>query len=393
MRKHERIYATVDLDALMFNMESMHSNIKSGTSMMAVIKTNAYGHGATELSHELESLDYLYGFAVATADEAMELRSSGIAKPILILGYTFPDSYEVLVKNDVRLAVFRPDQAKQLSDAAVKLGKMAHFHLAVDTAMSRIGVRPDESSIQMVKEMSELPNVEFEGIFTHFSKADMTGTAPTEKQIELFKYYIELCSKNGIEFKIHHCSNSAGIVLYNEANMDMVRAGITLYGLWPSNEVERNIISLKPLLALKSHIVYIKYIEPEEAVSYGGTYVAKDRRRVATIPVGYGDGYPRSLSNKGYVLIKGQKAPILGRVCMDQFMVDVTDIAEASEGDEVTLLGKDGEAEITMEELGDLSGRFNYELACDLGRRIPRLYMKSGKVVSVRDEFEECYQN
>ena len=391
MRKYERIYATVDLDALMFNMDSMHSNIKNDTSMMAVIKTNAYGHGATELSHELEALDYLYGFAVATADEAMELRSSGIAKPILILGYTFPDSYETLVANDIRPAVFRADQAKALSEAAVKLGKTVHFHLAVDTAMSRIGVRPDESSIEMVKEMYSLPNVEFEGVFTHFAKADMVGKEPTEKQIRLFRDYIELCRTNGIEFKIHHCSNSAGIVEYNEANMDMVRAGITLYGLWPSNEVKRNIISLKPLLALKSHIVYIKYIEPSEAVSYGGTYVAESQRRVATIPVGYGDGYPRSLSNKGYVLIRGRKAPILGRVCMDQFMVDVTDI-EASEGDEVTLIGRDGDEEISMEMLGDLSGRFNYELACDLGRRIPRIYMKSGKVVSVRDEFSECYQ-
>ncbi|XME03131.1 alanine racemase [Lachnospiraceae bacterium C1.1] len=387
MGKYERVCATVDLDALHFNLESMKNNLAAGTKIMAVIKTNAYGHGAVQIAGEIEKTDYVYGFATATFEEAMELRSNGIAKPVLVLGYTFPESYEEMVKNDIRPAVFRLDQAEGFSEAAVNVGKKVYFHLAVDTAMSRIGVRPDEGSVQTVKTMAELPNVEMEGIFTHFSKADMKGRDNTLEQIRKFRNFVDMLKKNRIEFKIHHCSNSAGIVQYKEANMDMVRAGITLYGLWPSDEVRRDIIDLKPLLALKSHIVYIKYIEPGEAVSYGGTYTAESRRRVATIPVGYGDGYPRSLSNKGYVIIRGKKAPILGRVCMDQFMVDVTDIKDAAEGDEVTLIGKDGNEELSMELMGDLSGRFNYELACDLGRRIPRIYIKDGKAVEIRDEF------
>ncbi|MCR4743899.1 MAG: alanine racemase [Lachnospiraceae bacterium] len=387
MGKYERVCATVDLDALHFNLESMKNNLAAGTKIMAVIKTNAYGHGAIQIANEIEKIDYLYGFATATFEEAMELRSNGIAKPVLVLGYTFPECYEDMVRNEIRPAVFRADQARALSEAAVKVGKKIHFHLAVDTAMSRIGVRPEEKSVDTVKAMAELPNVEMEGIFTHFSKADMIGRDNTLVQIKKFSSFIEMLEKAGVKFKIHHCSNSAGIVQYKEANMDMVRAGITLYGLWPSNEVRRDIIDLKPLLALKSHIVYIKYIEPGEAVSYGGTYTAESRRRVATIPVGYGDGYPRSLSNKGYVIIRGKKAPILGRVCMDQFMVDVTDIKDVAEGDEVTLIGKDGNEELSMELIGDLSGRFNYELACDLGRRIPRIYIKDGKAVEIRDEF------
>ncbi|MCR5526361.1 MAG: alanine racemase [Lachnospiraceae bacterium] len=393
MKKFERVYATVDMDALRFNMESMRSNIDPETKMMAVIKTNAYGHGAIEVAKEIEATDYLFGYAVAVAEEALELRKAGIKKPILILGYTFPETYECLIENDVRPAVFREDQAEELSKAAVKLGKTVHFHLAVDTGMSRIGVRPDVSSLELVKKMAALPNVEMEGVFTHFAKADMTDTEPTEIQIEKFRSFIELLEKNGVSFKIHHCSNSAGLIRFKDANMDMVRAGITLYGLWPSDEVERDIVPLKPLLALKSHIVYIKYTVPGAGVSYGGTYTAGENTRIATIPVGYGDGYPRMLSNKGYVLIHGKKAPIIGRVCMDQFMVDVTGIPEASEGDEVTLIGRDGAEEITMEELGEISGRFNYELACDLGRRIPRIYLKRGKVVSVRDEFDKCFQN
>lgn len=393
MRKFDRVCATVDMDALRFNMESMRSNIDPKAKMMAVIKTDGYGHGAVEIAREIEDTDYLFGYAVAVEEEALELRKAGIKKPILILGYTFPDTYEILVENDVRLAVFREDQAEELSKAAVKLGKKVYFHLAVDTGMSRIGVHPDESSVELVKKMAKLPNVEMEGIFTHFAKADMTDKEPTEVQIEKFSSFIRLLKENGVEFKIHHCSNSAGLIRFNEADMDMVRAGVTLYGLWPSDEVERDIIPLKPLLALKSHIVYIKYTAPGVGVSYGGTYVTKENVRIATVPVGYGDGYPRSLSGKGYVLIHGKKAPILGRVCMDQFMVDVTDIPEAAEGDEVTLIGRDGDEEITMEELGDLSGRFNYELACDLGKRIPRIYLKRGKVVSVRDEYARCFQN
>ncbi|MDD3414063.1 MAG: alanine racemase [Lachnospiraceae bacterium] len=387
--KYMRVYASVNLDAIKSNLEQMKSNIKKDTMITAVIKTDGYGHGAVPIAHEIEECPYLYGFAVATIEEAVILRKSGIKKPIIILGFTFPDAYKDIVTYDIRPAVFKEDMARELSMEAAKQHKTVHFHLKVDTGMSRIGMMPEESSIPLVQIMKNLPGVEIEGIFTHFAKADMMDKGPTDIQIQKFTSFIQKLENAGIRIPIHHCSNSAGIVEIPDANMDMVRAGITLYGLWPSDEVKQDIISLTPVLELKSHIVYIKEIEPGTQVSYGGTYQATNKRRIATIPVGYGDGYPRSLSGKGYVLIKGKKAPILGRVCMDQFMVDVTDIQEAEEFMEVTLIGKDENEILSMEEIGIISGRFNYELACDLGKRIPRVYLKNGKEVKTKDYFDD----
>ena len=279
---------------------------------------------------------------------------------------------------EIRPAVFRADTLGQLRDAA-----KAHpvkIHIAVDTAMSRIGIRPGDDGLAFVRSALSFPGIEVEGIFTHFSRADEAGEDSirnTQRQIREFAAFTERIEKElGFRIPVRHCSNSAGIISYQDANMDMVRAGITLYGLWPSGEVPTDIVPLRPVLSLRSHIVYVKEVPAGTPVSYGGTFVTgADRTRIATIPVGYGDGCPRSLSNKGYVLIRGQRAPVLGRVCMDQFMVDVTKIPEAAEGDPVTLIGQDGADAITMEQLGALSGRFNYELACDLGPRVPRIYL------------------
>ena len=375
MSSNKRVCAYVNLDNVLFNMESMHKAIDINTKMMAVIKTDGYGHGAVEIANTIEKLDYLFGFAVATIDEAIVLRESGVIKPILILGFVFKEDYELLIKYDLRTAVFKYDMAKELSDEALKQGKTAYMHIKADTGMGRIGFLVNEESFNVVGKISKLPNVCLEGVFTHFAKADMTDHNPTFVQIDKYKEFIEGCRDKGVEFKIHHCSNSAGIIDFKEANFDMVRAGITLYGLMPSDEVSKDKVLLKPLMSLKSHIAYIKEVNKGDAISYGGTYVANDKRKIATIPVGYGDGYPRSLSNKGYVLINGQRAYITGRVCMDQFMVDVTDIENVKEFDEVTLIGDDGKESITMELLGDLSGRFNYELACDINKRVPRKYI------------------
>ncbi len=388
MERYKRVAAFVDLDAVHENLRAMYlKNVRAGSRMIAVVKTNGYGHGAVEVAREIEEEEFLYGYAVATVEEALELKEGGVKKPIILLGYTFPDTYPDIIKNELRPAVFKLDQAKALSDEAVKQGKEAYFHLAVDTGMGRIGVKSDESSIDLVKEIFSLPNVVSEGIFTHFAKADEPGTMATERQIGSFRDYIFLLEGEGINFRLKHCSNSAGIVLYPEANMDLVRIGIVMYGMWPSDEVPLDPSCVRPVLELKSHIVYIKSIAPGDEVSYGGTYVAVRNRKVATIPVGYGDGYPRSLSNRGYVLIRGYRAPILGRVCMDQFMVDVSDIPDVSEGDTVTLIGTDGDRYISAEELGRLSGRFNYELICDLGSRVPRIYTKRGETVSIRYPF------
>lgn len=388
MKSNKRIYASVDLDAVKFNLESMKKNIDEKTMIMAVVKTDGYGHGATAIARATQDIDYLWGYAVATDEEAFILRHNGITKPILVLGYTFEESYEEIVRQDIRPVVFKEDMARELSAEAVRQGRKVYFHLGVDTGMGRIGVFPDESSVELVKKIALLPNVVMEGIFTHFSKADMKDKRHTDGQIERFSNYIRLLHENGVDFKLHHCSNSAGIVEIRNANMDMVRAGITLYGLWPSDEVERK-IALRPVLALKSHIVYIKKVDPGTEIGYGGTWKAERPSRIATLPVGYGDGYPRGLSNKGYVIIRGRRAPITGRVCMDQVMVDVTDIPDAAEYDEVTLIGRDGSDEITMDELGDISGRFNYEIACCINKRVPRVYMKDGQPVSEMNYFGE----
>lgn len=387
MKHYSRVYASIDLDAIRHNLESMKKNIAKDTKIIAVIKTDGYGHGAVPIAQEIENYEYLFGFAVATSDEAMQLRKNGIKKPLLILGYTFEESYEELIENEVRMAVFKYDMAKEISDAAVRLKKNAIIHIKADTGMSRIGIKPDRSGADVVKQIATLPNITVEGIFTHFAKADETDKTATYEQIRKFNEIIALIESRRVNIPIKHCSNSAGIVEIREANMDVVRAGITLYGLWPSDEVDKTIINLKPVLSLKSKIVYIKEIEAGTSVSYGGTFTAGKITRVATIPVGYGDGYPRSLSNKGYVLIHGKKAPILGRVCMDQFMVDVSDITEAKELDEVTLVGESEGARLTVEEVGGISGRFNYEFVCDLGKRIPRVYIKNGVPVKTLDWF------
>lgn len=385
---YQRVYAEIDLDAVCYNMEQMHNNLSPDTQMIGVIKTDGYGHGAVQIGRELEKMSYVFGYAVATAEEAMILRHAGLQKPILILGYTFPYCYEDLIRNDIRPAVFREDMIAELSACACRVGKSAKVHVKVDTGMTRIGIRPDESGIAFVDKILHTDGIDLEGMFTHFARADETDKTSVKEQIRQIKGFMsDVEEKLDCHIPIKHCSNSAGIIGLPEANMDVVRAGITLYGLWPSSEVSKDIVDLKPVLSLRSHLVYVKEVEAGVSVSYGGTYVTPKKMRIATVPVGYGDGYPRGLSNKGYVLIRGRKAPILGRVCMDQFMVSVDDIPDAAEGDEVTLIGTDGACQITMEELGVLSGRFNYEFACGLGKRIPRVYLKNGQIIADKDYY------
>lgn len=390
LENYQRVCAFIDLDAVCYNMEQMYGNLSDNTKIIGVIKTDGYGHGAVQIGHELEKMDFVFGYAVATAEEAMILRHAGLCKPILILGYSFPYAYEDLIRYDIRPAVFREDTIEELSACAGRMGKSIKVHVKVDTGMTRLGVMPDDSGMAFMDKVLHADGVELEGMFTHFARADETDKTSAREQLKQMQNFI---SRVEMELNCHipikHCSNSAGIAELPEANMDVVRAGIMIYGLWPSEQVSRDIVRLRPVLSLKSHIVYIKEVEAGVPVSYGGTYVTTKRMRVATIPVGYGDGYPRGLSNKGYVLIRGRKAPILGRVCMDQFMVDVDDIPEAAEGDEVTLIGTDKDLEITMEEVGELSGRFNYELACDLGKRIPRVYIKNGQVTETKDYYED----
>ena len=389
MNSYQRVWAEVDLDAIRENMMHMKENIAPETKILAVIKTDGYGHGGVPIAQMLEEMDFIFGYAAATYEEAHVLREAGMEKPILILGYTFPYCYEELIREEIRPAVYRRDTVEELAAAAAKVGKKAKVHIKVDTGMGRIGITPDDEGIEFVRFVMEHPELEVEGIFTHFAKSDEADKTSANHQLELFRNFIHrIQSELGLDIPVKHCSNSAAILEMPQANMDMVRAGITTYGLYPSEEVRKDIVPLRAAMSLYSHIIYCKTIHAGQSVSYGGLFTAKKDTRVATIPVGYGDGYPRSLSGKGYVLIHGKKAPILGRVCMDQFMVDVSEIPEAMEGDRVTLLGSDGQERITAEELGELSGRFNYEFVCTLGKRIPRVYRRNGEITEVKDYFE-----
>ena len=389
LESYQRVWAEVDLDAIWENMVHMKENIAENTKILAVIKTDGYGHGGVPIAKMLEQLDFMFGYAAATYEEAHVLREAGVKKPILILGYTFPYCYEELIREEIRPAVYRRDTVEELAAAAAKVGQKAKVHIKVDTGMGRIGITPDEEGLEFVRFLIEHPELEVEGIFTHFAKSDEADKTSANHQLELFQNFIDkIQTELGITIPVKHCSNSAAILEMPQANMDMVRAGITTYGLYPSEEVSKDIVPLRAAMSLYSHIVYCKMIHAGQSVSYGGLFTAQKDTRVATIPVGYGDGYPRSLSGRGYVLIHGKRAPILGRVCMDQFMVDISEIPEAMDGDKVTLLGMDGTERITAEELGELSGRFNYEFVCDLGKRIPRVYRQHGEITEVRDYFE-----
>ena len=379
MKKFERVKAVVSLDAIAHNFAEMKKNIAKGTKIVAVIKADGYGHGAEAIARLIEDYDYIWGFATATAEEALELRHAGITKPVLILGLVFEEYYEELAANDVRITISDLNTAVEYAKAGARIGKNVHIHLALDTGMTRIGYADIPENAVKIEEISKIPNLVIEGMFTHFARADEFDRSPALVQLDRYLRFADLLEKRGVHIPVRHCSNSAGIIRVPEANLNAVRAGITIYGIYPSNEVERDIVKLIPAMELKSHISYIKTVEPGAAFSYGGTFTAKKEMKVATIPVGYADGYPRSLSNKGWVLIHGKKAPILGRVCMDQFMVDITKIPDAKAGDEVTLIGKDGKEFISIEKFGDLSGRFSYEFACDISKRVPRVYIKDGK--------------
>lgn len=391
MRPYTRVYASVDLDAIEANMKAMAANLTEGTAVMGVVKTDGYGHGAVPVAKAIAP--YVEAYAVATVEEAVNLRRHGITKPILILGVTHERHNEELIRYDIRSAVFKKSQALSLARTARALGRTAGVHLALDTGMSRIGMTVCEESADLSAEICAMEGIRVEGIFTHFARADETDKACARKQLAEYLDFIKMLERRGIHIPIKHVSNSAGIVDMKEANCGMVRAGISIYGLYPSGEVAKEQVLLRPAMELKSSVTYIKTISEGTAVSYGGTFVASKPMVVATVPVGYGDGYPRSLSGKGRVLIRGKSAPILGRVCMDQMMVDITEISEAEEDDQVTLIGRDGGEQITVEELAALSGGFHYEIVCGIGKRVPRVYTRGGEIVGKKDYFDDPYDD
>lgn len=377
MNKYLRTFVEIDVDAIENNLLELQKCIENDTLKCAVVKADAYGHGAVTIAELLsDKVDF---FAVASADEAMELRRSGIKNNILVLSYTHSDDYEELIQNDIRLTVYNKDRAKKINEVAGQLGKTAKVHIAIDTGMTRIGFYPDDYSLNAVCEINKLENIELEGIFSHYACADMTNKEISAKQTGLFKSFIEKCTGCGVDFKIHHMCNSAAISEFTE-HFDMVRMGISLYGLYPSDETDKSVISLKPALTFKSHIISIKDVPEGIGISYGHTYKTDKPQRIATVSAGYADGYPRALSGCGRVIVNGKYAPIVGRVCMDMFMIDVTDI-DCTVTDEVILFGSDGELSVSPEEIGEKSMSFNYEVICGVSRRIPRVYKKDGKII------------
>ncbi|MDR1734333.1 MAG: alanine racemase [Oscillospiraceae bacterium] len=384
MQHYHRTWAEIDLNAIEENVQAARAKLPLGTRLCCVIKADGYGHGASELAKFLgDKADY---YAVAVLEEALTLRQGGITKPMLILGYTSPSQAAVVVKADLTQTVFTFAAAEALSAAAAALGKAVKVHIALDTGMNRIGFPDTAESIHEIQRIHELPFLEIEGLFTHFARADEIDKTSANLQYARYAAFAEKLAAAGVPIPIKHVCNSAGIMEMPQ-KLDMCRLGISLYGLYPSDEVDPGNMEIRPAMTWKTHVVHIKTVPAGEGISYGHTHITRRETVVATLPVGYADGYPRALSNKGHVLIHGQYAPILGRVCMDQFMVDITDIPGVQVEDAAVLIGRMGEKEITMEEIGAASASFNYETACRVGQRVPRLYLYNGETVGWHSVF------
>lgn len=377
MSNFNRIQAVIDLDSIRHNIKLMKALAGEDKKLLAVIKADAYGHGAVAVAKALEDLADFY--AVALVDEGIELRKNGIDKPILILGYTDPSDYEFLIQYDIRPAIYDVNDASALSQLAMQMGVKAKLHIKVDTGMGRIGFTCDEKGVQDICRIGAMPGLELEGIFTHYAKADELDKTAANWQLERFRWITCELSKKGLNIPVKHIANSAGIMEMDNTGFDMVRSGIVTYGLYPSEEVDKHIAKLAPAMSLTSKVIFVKEVKAGTGIGYGWSYVADRDMRVATVSAGYADGYPRSQSNIGRVIIHGKWAPIIGRVCMDQFMVDVSHIDGVKVKDDVILIGKDGDKVISVEEVAAPANSFNYELVCNVGRRVPRVYVKNGK--------------
>lgn len=373
-----RTEAAIDLDAVEYNFKNTRAKLPEEVKLLCVIKADAYGHGAVTLGRLLDGKCDFFG--VACIEEAVELKKAGIKNPVLILGYVFPEFYDLAVRYGIRIPIFSYEAAKALSDEAVKQGKTAPFHFCIDTGMSRIGFQVNEENADICKRITELPSIKAEGLFSHFATADCADLTRAKAQREKYKKFVSMLEERGIDIPVKHLNNSAGIMNFDEY-FDMCRMGIILYGLYPSAEVDKSLLQIRPALSWKARISHIKTLEAGREISYGGTYRTDEERVIATIPVGYADGYPRCLSNKGRVLVNGKFANIVGRVCMDQFMIDITGIDGAKVGSEAVLIGRSGENELTMEEVSEAAYSFNYELPCRIARRVPRVYYKNGAPV------------
>ena len=373
MNRYLRCYAEISLEAIGHNIREVKKRLPEGVKLLGVVIANAYGHGAVPVASYLENqVDY---FATATIEEAVELRENGISAPILILGYVSPSQYGDLVEYDITQTIDSYAQALALEKEAARQNRKAKAHLAVDTGMTRIGFQVTEHDADEAAKIADLPHIELEGMFTHFSCADQEDKTYCSMQMEKYDKMTALLAERGVTIPLRHICNSAGIMEFDDHRFEMVRSGIITYGIYPSEEVKKERLDLIPALSWKSHVIHVKEVGTGIGVSYGATYVTeKPMTRIATVSAGYADGYPRALSNQGCVLIHGKKAPIIGRICMDQMMVDVTDIPDVQVEDVVTLVGTDGDETITIEEIANPAARFDYEMLCDISSRVTRVY-------------------
>ena len=373
---YDNTYVEIDLDAISANFDAIRA--KAGVQVMAIVKADAYGHGAVQIARLLDEKCSFFG--VSSIAEALELRQAGLTKPILILGYTPVEAFRLVIGQDIRPAIFRQDDAIALSKLAQKQGVTIPFHFAVDTGMSRLGFQATEDSADICADIARLPGIYAEGLFSHFATADCADLTKAKAQARRFAEFDRMLRERGVEVPLRHLDNSAGLMNFTD-HYEMVRSGIVTYGMYPSDEVDPGLLDLKPALQWRSRVTHIKMLPPGREISYGGTFVTTRRTRVATVPVGYADGYRRSLSGKFYVLIRGRRAPILGRVCMDQMMVDITDVPDVKIDDPVVLVGSDGNDVITMEEIAAAADSFNYEFVCGISRRVPRRYRQNGQII------------
>ena len=385
-----RTWAQVDVDALRHNFRCIRSTVSKDSDIMCVIKADGYGHGAVYLAKLYESMGAAR-FAVSNIEEAMQLRENGITLPILILGFTPAELAEELANNNISQAVFSTEYAQELSINAVRAGVKVKIHIKLDTGMSRIGFmyqmpERDGASLDEIEFVCSLEGLEREGIFTHFALSDEgdEGRTPTTRQLAAFSGAVEALRGRGINFPVVHCSNSGAVIDYPDAHFDCVRAGIILYGLSTSEKLSGR-LDLRPAMTIKSVIAQVKTVEPGTAVSYGGTYITDKPTTIATVPIGYADGYTRSLGGRAYMSVRGKKAPVIGRVCMDQAMLDISGIEGVHPGDEVTVIGNGSDSAMTFDDIAALTGTINYELVCLIGKRVPRVYIRRGETVGIMD--------
>ena len=354
----DHTYVKIDLGQIARNFSAVQE--KAGVPVMAVVKADAYGHGAIQVARLLQGKCAFFG--VSSMLEALELRQAGLQEPILILGKTPVSAFPEAIRENIRPTIFCYEDALALSDAAEKLGASARFHFAVDTGMGRIGFQPTVENADLCAKIAHLPGLVAEGLFSHFATADCADLSRAHQQAQIFDNFDAMLKQRGVEIPIRHLDNSAGLMNF-PCKYEMVRSGIVTYGMYPSDEVNPNLLDIQPALQWISHVTHVKTLP-------------------AGCPISYADGYRRSLSNRFYVLIHGKKAPILGRICMDQMMVDVTAISDVNPGDAVTLVGTDGNATITMEEISAQADSFNYEFVCGISRRVPRYYYQDGQRVA-----------